>query len=133
MSFLLDTHVWIWSEEAPEMIGPGCRALLEDLENSLFVSTVSSLEISRLRAAGTVSLTGSLTSWIEDTLDALSCMTIPISHEIAATAYELPGSFHKDPADRVLLATALIHDLELMTADTPILDYRHVRTRNARS
>ena len=61
---------------------------------------------------------GDLTSWIEDTLESLTCATITISDEIAAAAYELPGTFHKDPADRLLVATARLHELELVTADS---------------
>ena len=133
MSVLLDTHVWIWCQESPEEIGRGSRQILESLAHSLFVSTISSLEISRLRAAGVVSLSESLSSWIEDTLGSMGCVTIPMSHEIAVAAYELPGAFHKDPVDRVLVATARVHDLELMTGDARILEYSHVRSRNVRS
>ncbi len=132
MSILLDTHVWIWSQESPQEIGPVARECLENREHAIFVSTVSSLEISRLRAAGIIELVGDLTSWIEDTLESLTCATITISDEIAAAAYELPGTFHKDPADRLLVATARLHELELVTADSRILNYPHVKTQDAR-
>ena len=132
MSILLDTHVWIWSQESPMEIGRTARELLEDRQQSIFVSTVSTLEISRLRVAGVIELEGSLISWVNDTLEALSCATISISHEIASTAYELPGAFHKDPADRLLVATARLHELQLMTADARILEYPHVYSLDAR-
>jgi PIN domain nuclease of toxin-antitoxin system len=51
--------------------------------------------------------------------------------QVTAEAYELPGKFHKDPVDRVLVATARLHNLTLMTADDLILRYPHVKTLRA--
>ena len=56
---------------------------------------------------------------------------IPLTHEIAAEAYNLPGHFHKDPIDRVLVATARLERLTLITADDLILRYPHVKTAHA--
>lgn len=132
MSILLDTHVWIWTQEAPEKLGPQTVALLSDRQNSLYVSTVSTLEIARLLTAGIISLGEPLASWISDTLRALECGTMEVSHQVAIEAYSLPGSFHKDPADRLLVATARIHDLILVTMDERILQYAHVKSQDAR-
>ncbi len=132
MTFLLDTHVWIWSQEAPEKLGRRTTRLLTDLGNALYASTVSTLEIARLAKVGTIALSGSIQSWVSETLDALVCDTLEISHQIAIGAYSLPGAFHKDPADRLLVATARIHDLTLVTTDERILRYPHVKSQNAR-
>ncbi len=56
-----------------------------------------------------------------------------MTHEIAAEAYALPPGFHKDPADRILVAAARCHQLTLLTADERILQYPHVRTIHAQS
>ncbi len=61
------------------------------------------------------------------------CSTLEVSHEIAAAAYSLPSGLHKDPADRILVATARLHDLTLLTADERILDYGDIRTLDART
>ena len=90
---------------------------MTDLRNALYVSTASTLEIARLMKDGTIALSGSIGSWVEETLEALSCGTIEISHPIAIGAYSLPGDFHKDPADRLLVATARIHEMTLVTMD----------------
>lgn len=132
MTFLLDTHVWIWSQEAPDELGEETRAALVDAGNSLSISIISTLEISRLVQMGLVELSGSLGSWIQDALNLLKCDTIELSHEIAAKAYSLPSPLHKDPADRVLIATARALDLTLLTADGRILSYSHVRSQDAR-
>ena len=55
-----------------------------------------------------------------------------MSHEVAMEAYALPGTFHRDPADRVLVATARRDGLTLVTAGARILAYPHVRTQDAR-
>ena len=132
MTFLLDTHVWIWSQEAPDKLGPRTTRLITDLRNALYVSTASTLEIARLLKDGTIELSGSISSWVAETLEALSCGTIEISHPIAIGAYSLPGGFHKDPADRLLVATARIHEMTLVTMDERILQYAHVRSQDAR-
>lgn len=132
MTFLLDTHVWIWSQEAPEKLGRRTTSLLTDMRNALYVSTASTLEIARLAKDGTIKISGSLNSWVSETLDALSCGTLEISHQIATGAYSLPGDFHKDPADRLLVATARIYELTLVTMDERILRYSHVGSRDAR-
>jgi PIN domain nuclease of toxin-antitoxin system len=132
VSFLLDTHVWIWSQELPERLGSTTRNAILDPGASLYVSTVSSLEIARLVSLGAVSLAGDLAGWVSDTLQSLKCGTIEMSHTIAISAYSLPGGFHKDPADRILVATARLLHLVLVTADDRILQYDHVKSLDAR-
>jgi PIN domain nuclease of toxin-antitoxin system len=132
VSLLLDTHVWIWTQEAPEKLGAHTTGLLVDRQNVLYVSTISTLEIARLLRIGTIALSEPLYSWVSDTLKALECGTMEISHRIAIEAYSLPGDFHKDPADRVLVATARIYELTLVTMDERILQYSHVKSQDAR-
>jgi len=132
VSYLLDTHVWIWSQESPGMLGPRTVRVLTDPQSSLFVSTVSTIEIARLASVGLLELRDPLGEWISDTLLSLRCGTIEISHEIGVGAYSLPGKFHKDPADRLLVSTARREALVLMTADERILRYRGVKSQDAR-
>lgn len=101
---LLDTHVWVWSQESPEKLGRCTRRLLVANEHVNAVSPVSSLELARLVTIG----------------------------EIALEACALPGRFHPDPADRILVATARCHSLRLVTADTRILEYADVPSLDAR-
>ncbi len=69
--------------------------------------------------------------WKERSLAELDASTIDVTHEIAWEAYNLPGAFHNDRADRVLVATARIKKLTLVTADDLILGYPHVKTLRA--
>jgi PIN domain nuclease of toxin-antitoxin system len=132
VNFLIDTHVWIWTQENPERIGPKTKRAIADSKNALYVSAISTMEIARLVSVGRLKLSGPLTTWVSDTVQSLMCGTIEISHEIAASAYALPGNFHRDPADRLLIATARIHELILLTADERILRYPHVRSFDVR-
>lgn len=132
MSFLLDTHVWIWTQEQPDAIGSKARTLIETTSDELCVCAVSSLEIARLVSGGLLELKGSLDRWVRTALDSVEARSIDIDHRIAIEAYKLPGRFHKDPADRMLVATARINGLTLVTADERILAYRAVRTLDAR-
>lgn len=132
MAYLLDTHVWIWSQLAPDRLGPGTTSLLENPESTLWIATVSTLELSRLVEGGRIRLEVSPLEWVEASLDCLVCGTLEMSHAVAAQSYSLPEPFHRDPADRILVATARHHSLELVTADERILAYPHVATVDAR-
>ena len=61
----------------------------------------------------------------------LRALPLDLTHEIAWEAYNLPGRFHNDPADRILVATARLMKLTLVTADNLILRYPHVKTMSA--
>jgi len=132
VKLLLDTHVWIWSQQEPDRLGTQTKRLLVAPEHENHVSTVSTLELARLAAVGAIVPSIALREWVERAVRALQAQTLDVSHDIALEAYALPEPFHKDPADRVLVATARCHDLTMVTADERILSYGGVRTRDAR-
>jgi PIN domain nuclease of toxin-antitoxin system len=132
VSYLLDTHIWIWSQENPEQLGQKSRRELADIAQERFVSAISALEIARLIHLGLLRLRHRFAEWKQFSLDELNGATLDVSHEIAWEAYNLPGKFHNDPADRVLVATARIANLTLITADDLILRYPHVKTLSAK-
>lgn len=132
MKLLLDTHVWIWCQEDTDRIGLQTKRLLLGTEHENYVSSISTLELARLVAAGTINMSIALREWVESAIRSIQAKTVDVSHEIAMEAYALPEPFHKDPADRLLVATARCKDLTLLTADDRILTYRGVRSRDAR-
>jgi PIN domain nuclease of toxin-antitoxin system len=129
---LLDTHVWIWTQEQPERIGPRTKRLLTGTAHETAVCPISTLEISRLVAVGEIELSMSLADWVTESMSDLGAHTVPMTHDVAMEAYMLPGTFHRDPADRVLVAAARRNGLTLVTADDRILLYPHVGTQDAR-
>lgn len=132
MTLLLDTHVWIWSQEDPDRLGPQTRRLLTGAQHENHVCTISTLELARLVSLGAIEVSMASHEWVERALRAIQARTVPVSHEIAMDAYALPGRFHNDPADRILVAAARYHELTVLTADDRILAYRDVHSRDAR-
>ena len=132
MKLLLDTHVWVWSQEETDRLGPTARRLLVGAAHENHICTVSTLELARLVSMRAIDLSIALRDWVEQSIRAIQARTVQISHEIAMDAYALPGTFHKDPADRLLVAAARHLELTLLTADERILSYPGVRARDAR-
>jgi PIN domain nuclease of toxin-antitoxin system len=124
--------VWVWSQEHPEKLGRRTAQLLVAAEHVNGVCPISTLELARLAAVGEVSLSIPLRQWVEQSLADLQAETVPITHDVALEAYALPGRFHRDPADRVLVAAARHYGLTVVTADDRILAYRDVRSHDAR-
>lgn len=132
MNLLLDTHVLVWAESLDQRLGPETRSLLLDPANTLLVSPITTLELSRLIALSRLSLRKPLRDWLHTARQHLGFDDAPLTHQAAIDSYELPGNFHKDPADRMLVATARELDCPLVTADDLILSYPHVQTLDAR-
>jgi PIN domain nuclease of toxin-antitoxin system len=131
MTLLLDTHAWIWAQETPEKFGRRAAALVEDTSNDVFVSAMAAMELARLIFLCRIQLAEPISAWIADSIRSLGARSLDVTAQIAAEAYDLPGKFHKDPVDRVLVATARLHNLTLLTADNLLLQYPHVKTLRA--
>jgi PIN domain nuclease of toxin-antitoxin system len=132
VSWLLDTHVWVWSQECPDKLGAKTLEILENPQNKLLISTVSTLELAQLVSVGRLELNGTLKHWVQKAMEYLLAETLEVSHDIARGAYELTEPFHKDPSDRLIVSSALRSKSCLITADEKILEYSHVTTQDAR-
>ena len=132
MNLLLDTHVWIWSQENPDLLPPQTREAINDRSNGCAVSVISELEIARLAQRKQIELDRSVEEWIDKSIAVLGAHEIELSRVIAVEAYRLPGEFHRDPADRVLVATARLFGMTLVSADRQLLRYRHVNSMSAK-
>ncbi len=89
---------------------------------------MSCWEIAKLAERGRLGLACSIEEWMEQALAYPGIELLPLTPQIAIESTTLPGNFHRDPADQIIVATARIHDLALLTVDRLILDYPHVRT-----
>jgi len=132
MNLLLDTHVLVWAESLDERLGPKTHALLLDPSNTLLVSPITTLELSRLIALSRLTLRKSLQDWFTTARCHLGFSDAPFTHHAAIDSYVLPGTFHKDPADRMLVATARELGCPMVTADDLILSFPYVQTLDAR-
>lgn len=124
---LLDTHVWVWWVHDDRMLR-GLRTTIEVKESEgLAVSAISCWEVAKLVERGRLQLPMNLHDWLDLALDPSGVSLIPLSAGIAAASTELPGDFHRDPADQIIVATSRLHDLPLATFDEKIRRYPHVR------
>jgi PIN domain nuclease of toxin-antitoxin system len=133
MTLLLDTQVWVWAVEAPEKLGRRTKALLQKSNNGRLVSAISVLEIARLCADQSIIFSISPKTWIEASARELQLEHLSVEYSVAIEAYALPDPFHRDPVDRILVATARLHQATLLTADERILAYPHVRTEDCQT
>jgi PIN domain nuclease of toxin-antitoxin system len=133
-NFLLDTHVWIWLQEADKQLPLPTVRMLESVqaERRLFASAISVLEIAQLEINGRIQLTSNIHAWLKESFADNGIQLLTLSPKIAVESTRLPGNLHRDPADRILAATARIEGMTLLTRDTRLLDYGrkgHLRTR----
>ncbi len=133
MIYLLDTHVCNWFRITPGELGRGILALLKDPGKRFVIASVSTLEVAQLVSSGRLVLPCDAATWMAQTRRLFQAPEAVLDSRIAAEAYRLPGEFHRDPADRILVATARIEGWTLVTADRRILAYPHVRSRDART
>jgi PIN domain nuclease of toxin-antitoxin system len=125
---LIDTHIWIWwVQGSPRLTKDQVKVLEAAEESGIGVSAISLVEISRSAAIGGLELPVSTAEWFEFALAYPGVELLAITPAIATLAYSLPEPFHKDPSDRIIVATALELDLPLMTADLKVSQYPHVR------
>jgi PIN domain nuclease of toxin-antitoxin system len=125
-SFVLDTHVWIWLMEGNEssLSGKIRRRIMESGKNDrIKISTITLWEVSLLNAKGRIRLSRDCLGWINEALKAPGVSLAPLSPEIAVESNYLPGNFHGDPADRIIVATARCLGSTLVTKDEKILAY----------
>lgn len=129
LKYLLDTHTLMWAVDAPGELSPKARRLLLDGRNHpLGVSAISSWEIAQKVAAGKLRLAKPVADWIAEAARPPFVAILPVDEKVAVESTLLPGSFHKDPADRMIVATARLHGLTVLTKDADLRRYAHVRT-----
>jgi PIN domain nuclease of toxin-antitoxin system len=124
---LLDTHIWIWWVQDDPM-PDGMRMTIEfGAADGLAVSAISCWEVSMLVERGRLEIARDLDEWLDLALHPSGVSLIPISPEIAMASARLPGKFHRDPADQIIVATSRVCDLPLATCDEKIRAYPYVR------
>ena len=116
MKLLLDTHVWLWSFLAPEKLSGTVVDALEDSENELWLSPISVWELMLLARKKRVSLNLPVERWVEEAMSIAPLREAPLNFQVvlATMHVHLP---HRDPADTLIVATAKIFEMTLVTFD----------------
>ena len=129
MKYLLDTGVWLWLIESPEKLSNRVRTIVDDIDNAPFaLSAISPWEVAKKTSLGKLTLSMPIHAWLDQALRQPFMELVPLTTSIVVESTILPGTFHNDPADQIIVATARVGNLTLLTKDRLILDYPHVRS-----
>lgn len=123
---LIDTHIWIWLFNGDERLKSSqCLPMIENASkrSSLQISAISVWEIGMLEVKGRISFEIDCMEWVNRALNVPGISLVPLTPEIAISSSRLPGDFHGDPADRIIVATARKTGALLITNDNQILAY----------
>jgi PIN domain nuclease of toxin-antitoxin system len=130
MNYLLDTNAWILLADAPDQVPETVRDMAGDMANApLGLSAISPWEVAKKTALDKLQLSLPIRQWMQQASQPEGVEILPLTWEVALESAYLPGTFHRDPADQIIVATARVHNLTLLTSDRKILDYPHVKTR----
>ncbi len=128
---VLDTHVLVWWVSGIEKLSATAKNAIskhQSIERSILVSCITAWEIAMLVNKGRLVLNMDVDAWLAEVGKIPAVEFVPIDNLIAIKSTCLPGSFHKDPADRMIVTLARQGACSLVTADQKILDYKHVKT-----
>ena len=127
---VLDTQALVWWTTKPEVLSKSAlrRIEAEVKSGKVFVSSISILEVYLLIKKKKIGFTVDVDTWLETIEKSPDFEFIPVDNRIAAKSVMLPEPFHKDPADRIIVATARELGTTLVTSDSKLRKYPHVKT-----
>ena len=126
MNLLLDTCAMIWCVSDPGSLSTAAREAILDKSSRVHVSAISCAEIACLADSGRIAIAPHWRTWFNRAVADNGWSVLDINLAMIQESFSLPGNFHRDPADRFIVATARLCDMTIVTADRKILDYPHV-------
>ncbi len=125
MTYLIDTHIFLWTLFASKKIPSGIRKILLDTETNKYVSVITFWEISLKFSLDKLDLRGAFPDDLPSIAKKAKFEILNIDADSVSSYYKLPKSRHKDPFDRMLAWQAIRKDCFLLTADRGFIDYRN--------
>lgn len=129
---VLDTHALLWWGNGDPQLSQGAlKAIEQELQaddGEILISAISAWEIALLVEKGRLTLSMATDDWLDTVEEIEGVRFVAVDAATAVESTRLPGEFHKDPADRMIVALARHFNAELVTADEKITAYRHVRS-----
>jgi PIN domain nuclease of toxin-antitoxin system len=117
---VLDTHAWLWWVDGDPRLSARARAAIER-SDELAVSAISVWELATLERLGRLKLIPDTRVWVRRALAQDRVASVPVTPEVGVLAGSLPVPFPGDPADRIIYATALSRETQLVTGDRRIV------------
>lgn len=125
---VLDTHVWVnWVADNPSLSKRHRQIIVDGGADGIGVSIISCWEVAMLASLGRLRLSLAVGTWIEQALRYPRVRLLELTPTIVVDSTQLPGEFHRDPADRLLVATARALKCAILTHDERIVSYPHVQ------
>ena len=128
---LIDTHILVWWISGDSQLSPKAKTAIEsqiEIGGEVLVSSITAWEVAMIVEKGRLTLSMDVDSWIGLAGNIEHVRFIPVDNKVAIESTRLPGEFHKDPADRMIVALARTMSIQLVTADEKIRAYKHVKT-----
>jgi PIN domain nuclease of toxin-antitoxin system len=126
---LLDTHIWWWAlSETKQLSEKAINLISATPPNHRAIASISIWEFSMMVTRGRIKLKISPEEWLDYAINRTGLSVIALSPNIALESCRLPGNFHNDPADRIIVATCRVHKIKLITKDKKIINYSNVET-----
>ena len=127
---IIDTHIWLWLLHDPNQLSNAAQEQIEieEPQNGILVSAISVWEIAVKSSLGKLALPLQIDDWYALAKTHSGIVIEPLNPADAISSTQLPGDFHKDPADRIIVAMARRYNVPLITCDNNILKYPHVKT-----
>jgi PIN domain nuclease of toxin-antitoxin system len=126
---MLDTHVLLWwvNGDDAQLSKPARIAIAAEYAGGeIGICAITGWEIAMLVKQGRLALAMDVVAWLDQVASLVTFL--PVDRDIAVKAVDLPGDFHKDPADRMIVAAARQLGAGLVTADEKIRNYPHLKT-----
>ncbi len=125
---VLDTHIWVWWVHGDTHLPPTYLAYIQSNEpRGIGVSAISCWEVAKLVEYGRLTLPLPVTDWLDQALAYPGVRLLELTPQIAVESTQLPGTFHRDPADQIIVATARVFSSPLVTLDGRIRNYPDVQ------
>ncbi len=122
---LLDTHAWIWWVTESSSLSAGAKRAIAR-SDELGISVISCWEVAMLVAKQRIGFNIDVQAWIDLALQRPQVRLIPLDPTIAVLSIRLPGEFHPDPVDRMIVATCLTYGVPLVSKDQSIASWGHI-------
>ena len=126
---VLDTHAWWWTVSEPDQLSRKARQVISRTHpEQRAIASISIWEFAMMVTRDRIQLSISPEEWLDHAINETGITVLYLNSKIALESCNLPGDFHKDPADRIIVATTRVSRSKLITKDQKNIEYPHVTT-----